>query len=191
MRAHINPLLVAIAISFSVGACGRAGFNVPTSGKALLPSETMSKIEISKDNIADGITPAIVTITVHNSKGTPIEGVVMTLWVSGSDNVIIPCGTSDAQGVSRCKIYSTKAEHKMVRAMGTTSSVVLALETDFKSPRPTMSSFAIVSAASIDNDTFTNRMITTLGMNESDAAQYDSNGVLRVHSTIQGAVLND
>ena len=56
------------------------------------PSNNTSWMLVSHPNTANGVNPAIVTLTLKTESGAPILGAVMMLEVSGQDNVVQACG---------------------------------------------------------------------------------------------------
>ncbi len=182
-------LVLIFGSSLVLTACGQASFD-PFRPMAtdMSPSPSMSSMEISPDNIADGITPATVTIKIQTSNGQPLAGTKMNLEVTGSNNVIVPCTATDANGIARCRIYSTKSESKTARAVG---PIHLTAETMFKAPRPSRSAVAFVSAGSVETLPTGQKIKVTAGIMESDSATRDVNGTLRVHSSILGSIVSD
>jgi hypothetical protein len=66
---------------------------------------------------SNGTGAATVTVTVRDASGTALQGIAVTISVSGSGNTIIqPAGTTNAQGVATASFSSTKAESKTVTA---------------------------------------------------------------------------
>jgi Bacterial Ig-like domain (group 1) len=77
-------------------------------------SATTSTIEASDPNLADGSTPAEITITLLDAFNNAIEGVTPTYSVTGTSNTIGACSPTDSAGSSTCEVTSTKAEGKTV-----------------------------------------------------------------------------
>ena len=77
-------------------------------------SATTSTIEASDPNLADGSTPAEVTITLLDAFNNAIEGVTPTFSVTGTSNTLGACSPTDSAGSSICEVTSTKAEGKTV-----------------------------------------------------------------------------
>lgn len=100
--------ILILSLSFTLVACNSTTIPVET------PSEETSFIEISPNNIADGITASEVIVVLKTSFGLPISGLNIALHVSGKNNALVPCSITDAQGRSSCRIYSTFAEVKKV-----------------------------------------------------------------------------
>lgn len=101
----------------SLGACGKAagvGGKITDLPSEYLPSLEQSTLTVSSNNIADGTTATIVTATVKTTGGIAIPGVDLTLDVSGSNNTLENCTTTNSSGVSTCKVYTTKAETKTI-----------------------------------------------------------------------------
>ncbi len=174
---------------FAIG-CSKASFNPSRPGTVASgdASELMSKIEVTDNNIADGTTPAEVTLIVMSQSGAPVVGAEMSISVTGYENVIIPCTKTNELGRSRCKIYSTRSERKRITARG---GITLSTDTWFHAPNPTRSSFAIVSSGSSEILPSGHLMITTGGVVESPSMQTDTNGAVRAHTSILGIFLND
>jgi hypothetical protein len=79
-----------------------------------LPSAATSTIVVTDPNLADGATPAEVTITIRDALGNAVPGVTPTFAVSGTANTLGACAATDSAGQAVCEITSTKAEGKTV-----------------------------------------------------------------------------
>lgn len=176
-------------------ACSRAAFDAVVPEKAAEPqidssavSLEDSTIYVAPDQIADGATPAEVQLTLRNRRREPLAGILMAIQVSGSGNVMNSCTTSDQNGRSRCRVFSTVAELKEIRAVG---SVVLTAQAIFIAPAPTSSAFGIVSSSGSDTLPNTTRLVAMTGVSESNAALRDSYGYVRVFSSILGSVVGE
>jgi hypothetical protein len=163
-------------------------FMLPTPEVTDAPSTEASDIEISGDNIADGITPARVTLTLRTAKRLPIVGMTPAIAVSGTQNIVVPCTTSDANGTSHCWLYTTRAELKTISIVGVVS---MSKEVSFTQPVPLKSNFAFVSSASDVTAVSGHRIISTSGIIESDFVQKDSTGKIRLRSSVLSSVIND
>ncbi len=75
-------------------------------------SSVTSTILASDPNLANGTTPAEVTITLRDAFSNAISGLTPTYSVSGSSNTIGACPATDSAGVAVCEVTSTKAEGK-------------------------------------------------------------------------------
>lgn len=179
-------LLVVCAIS--VVGCSRSSFNVqkPFDSLSGIPSEKTSTISVSENNVADGITAAVVSVNIKDVNGLPVKEFSIHFSVTGSQNVILPCSKTDASGVSRCLVYSTQSEMKLIKVV---SPVSFTVETMFHPPRPDRSGASIVSAGSSETLISGHKIVTTAGISESVNRLTDSSGVQRVQTSIQ-AILN-
>lgn len=193
---HKIAVLVVVAMASVQVACSRSSFDagMATEPKTAVPDSTSisgskSTISVSTDQVADGSSPAEVTLTLRTYGNEPVVGVQMGLEVSGSNNVIIPCSTSDDQGQSRCRIYSTTAETKTVKAVG---EITLQANTRFTEAMASSSAFQIVSSSGDDEVQPSGpRLVATAGIVESDAQLRDQFGNVRVYSSILGSVLGE
>ncbi len=89
-----------------------------------VPSRTRSTIAVAPGTITAGAS-AIITVTVRDSAGAPIPGVVVVLSASGSGNTLVQSPTTtDASGNAVGSISSTVAETKQIRA--TAAGILLA-----------------------------------------------------------------
>jgi hypothetical protein len=160
----------------------------PDQAASELPSAEMTEITVTDGNVADGITPAQVSLRIRSANGNPIEGVTMSLWASGSDNVLVPCTASDSLGQSRCLLYTTKAEVKNLKLSGPIS---LASWVAFAAPKPLRSNFSFVSSAMDMKLPSGRRVISTSGIVEGPFVKKDSQGVIRLRSSVLSSVIND
>jgi|GEM_PF-5108255 Bacterial Ig-like domain (group 1). len=179
---------VFIFAVLALTACGKASFDPFMSGLEDNPSLEHSRMNVTANNVADGMTPAQVTLEIRSASDIPLAGVNMTLTVTGDNNVIVPCTTTDANGLSSCKIYSTKAEQKSITAWG---SINLKSDTQFTRPRFSRTMLSFVGGASMQKLASGHKIFTTTGIVETPAAQKDSNGVLRLYSSVLGSVIGD
>jgi len=152
------------------------------------PSSEASEIEISDDSVADGVTPALVTLTLRTAKRIPVVGMTPAIAVTGTQNIVVPCTASDADGRSRCWVYSTRAELKWVSIVGPIS---MTKEVTFARSAPLKSNFAFVSSASDARAVSGHRVISTSGISESDTVQKDAGGKVRLRSSVLSSVIND
>lgn len=192
-QALVSLMLVTL-VAMSLLGCSNSSFDAflepdpPETINAELPSPEMTEIEISNDNVADGITPALVNLRIRSANGNPVEGVTMEISVSGSDNVVVPCTASDKKGQSRCMVYTTQAGLKSLKLTGVfsmTSSVM------FMAPKPLRSNFAFVSTAVDMRLPSGRRVIATSGITESDFIQKDVHGMVRLRSSVLSSIIND
>lgn len=124
-----NQSKLIIACLLLLG-CKKNLANTPSASAA------MSTLVVTSDNVADGLTPAQVTLLIRTASGEPVQGARMALLVSGSQNVVIPCGLTDHRGFSQCRIFSTKAEQKTIVAKGI---IDLKAQTIFAAPNSSFS----------------------------------------------------
>ncbi len=83
------------------------------------PSASRSSVSASPGSItaSNGSSVSTVAVTVRDAAGTPLQGVAVTISVSGKNNTINqPAGPTNAQGVATATFSSTKAETKTVTA---------------------------------------------------------------------------
>lgn len=179
-----------LLLSLLLIGCGRSSFlnGQPAAPKNTTPSLKVSDVQISQGNVADGVTPAEVTVTLKNDQGEPIVGAPMTLTVSGSDNVVVPCTNTDVHGIARCRVYSTKAETKTFTFNG---SMFAVKDVDFFTQRPQRAAFSFVGSAAVDQLPSGHKIISSSGLVEGPVTMRDSNGVIRVYTSIHGAMLGN
>src|SRR5690349_6685719 len=92
-ETRMQRKLVLILSTLFVMSCTNSTFDAylpPVETIAAeVPDPNMTEIEITDDNVADGITPATVNLRFRTTSGKPVEGVDMSLSVSGTDNVVV------------------------------------------------------------------------------------------------------
>ena len=185
-----NRFSLIAVLGLTIAACGRSSFlnGQPTAPRSTTPSQKVSNVQISQNNVADGVTAAEVTVTLKNDQGEPIVNAPMILTVSGSDNVVVPCTNTDANGISRCRVYSTRAETKTFTFTGSMSIVK---DVDFFTTRPQRAAFSFVGSAAVDVLPSGHKIISSSGLVEGPVTMRDSNGVVRVYTSIHGAILGN
>lgn len=189
MKTSVITLATLTSMCLLISACGRSSFNPEMPGTLSDdPSEVMSTLTVTDDNVADGMTPANVTLKVLTGKGHPVVGVRMELAVTGSENVIVPCTTTDENGTATCKIYSTKAEEKKISASG---KFVLWGDTTFKAPQPMRSAFAFVSSGDVAVLPSRHKIIATSGISETNTVLKDGQGTMRIQSSVLSSIVSD
>jgi hypothetical protein len=184
---------LVLLFSFSIAACSNSSF-VPVIQPigdhevSEVPSPEMTEISVTNDNVADGITPAQVNLRIRSAKGNPIQGITMSLWASGVENVLVPCTPSDQLGQSRCLLYTTRAEVKNLKLTGPMS---MTSTVAFIAPRPLRSNFSFVSSAVDVRIPSGRRVIATSGIVEGPFVKKDNNGVIRLRSSVLSSVINE
>lgn len=171
-----------------VVGCGRSSFDfeVQKELEDLKPSLDKSWMTVTTPQPADGITPSLVTIKMVSASGKALAGVSMDLEVSGSDNVIVPCSLSDSAGLMSCRVYSTKAEMKSVKASGLIS---FESQTQFESVTPTLSVTGVSSMGSFQRTLGGYYVTVSAGQVESPFYVKDSMGTTRLRSSLLGVML--
>jgi hypothetical protein len=67
--------------------------------------------------VANGVDTTVVTVTVKDAQGNPIQGSVVTIESTGGPNTIRqPVGVTGSNGVAVGSVKSTKAEAKVITA---------------------------------------------------------------------------
>ncbi|HZN37448.1 MAG TPA: Ig-like domain-containing protein, partial [Planctomycetota bacterium] len=66
--------------------------------------------------LANGLTTSTITVTVRDVNGNPVAGQVVDLAATGSNNILVQPGLTDASGVAIGTIASTMAEIKTITA---------------------------------------------------------------------------
>jgi adhesin/invasin len=66
--------------------------------------------------IANGSAISTITVTVRDANGNPVAGQAVALASSGSNNILVQPGVTDAFGVASGSIASTSAEQKTITA---------------------------------------------------------------------------
>jgi hypothetical protein len=181
-KVLIAPLGIACLLQT---ACFNSPFN--PSDRVDIPIEK-SKVEISADNVADGITPAQISMWLRTAKGTPIVGAQSNITASGTGAVIVPCTISDHVGFTRCKLYSTSAGKMIISVSG---PVTLNFEIDFAVPKKIQGSFGVVVGSSMAITNSGNKIIATSGIVEAPINQKDTAGRDRLHSSLLSTIIND
>lgn len=153
-----------------------------------MPSAEKTEISISDDNFADGVTPALVQVKLKSGMGAPVVGANIGIEVSGTNNVVVPCTSSDQQGLSKCWVYTTKAEIKRIRITGAINKTA---DLSFQPPLPLRNNFAFVSAATDQKLPSGHRIISTAGIVEAPTRLKDVNGVVRVRTSVLGSIINE
>ena len=196
MTSKIMIISLVLVSGFQV-ACSRSSFDagLESSPRAVTPDDdtivdvTKSSMTVGGEQIADGATAAEITLILRNINNHSLVNIQMVLEVSGSQNVVIPCTASDAQGHSHCRVYSTRAEVKTVRAIAT---VTLQTTMTFVDPNPSSSAFQIVSSAGDSEVSMSGpRLVATSGIVESDVQMRNAYGDVAVFSSILGSVLGE
>jgi hypothetical protein len=81
------------------------------------PSASLSSISANPLSISAGTGSAVITVTMRDSIGLPIQGLRVTLTASGSGNTVTqPSQVTDAAGQTTGSLSSTIAETKRVKA---------------------------------------------------------------------------
>ena len=97
-----------------------------------LAHQTRSAITADTPTLADGKAKSIVTVTVLDQYGNPVEGTEVTITVSGSENIleqsIVP---TNVQGKAIANVSSTKAERKIITAKADHLPLAATTEIDF------------------------------------------------------------
>ncbi len=97
-------------------ASGNASVTFSATGTPAAPSDLTSTVTVAPASIvADGVTEAIVTITLKDEFGNPVPGSSPTVSSSGTLNTITqPSAVTDADGKTTAVLVSTTAEIKTV-----------------------------------------------------------------------------
>lgn len=184
--AFLKASALVLTIASSV-ACSRSQFDFQVPGEKG-PSTKFSKITVPEQNVADGITPLLIEIQLYDEKHDPVPNVRLSLEVTGEENVIVPCTPTNAQGLARCWVFSTRAQWKSIRAVG---SIILTSQSQFLEPAPYRSSFQFVASGFAETLPSGHKFVTSAGIVESDAVRKDINGKTRAHSSIGGALFGN
>lgn len=90
-----------------------------------IPSESHSSLSVNSTVPADGQTTAIVTVTLRDSSGNPINGHSIVLSDSSNSGVTINTisGTTDVSGHALFSIRSTKAQTDNLDVTDTTANI--------------------------------------------------------------------
>ena len=112
-----TPLVVLSALPLLLSACG--GGSAPTSPSTPLVSGSLSAVAVPPSSTpADGLTAAIVTVSVVDSSGNPVRGQTVVISYTGAGRIRPSTATSDASGVVPFEIVAD------VPTTGTVSVVV-------------------------------------------------------------------
>lgn len=134
--ASKNPYLCFLGNSFKLLLIGSALFGCPKnplsggSDKSvvsdnfhpgiLAPNSPSPDVEASNVSVnvstlvADGTSSLIVSVRLLDSQSKAISGVIPSVSLSGSGNLVEICTVSDTQGISTCAVGSTVAESKTI-----------------------------------------------------------------------------
>ncbi|MEN0058045.1 MAG: Ig-like domain-containing protein [Bdellovibrio sp.] len=189
MNMNRKPLrLISSLFLLLLGACSQSEF-LPIASKILSdePDAARCNMDISTPNIADGITPTMVTLNIRDKRGNPLAGIKLTLNVSGSNNVIVPCSSSNEDGISHCKVLSTTAERKTFRTEG---AVELTAQVLFQAPPPTRMLFSVVSSGSVQYTNDGHKIMVSNGVIETPTEMKDNNGAVRLRSSHWGTMVD-
>jgi hypothetical protein len=81
------------------------------------PSASLSTISANPLTITAGAGGSAITVTIRDSSGLPVQGLTVTLTVTGSGNTVTqPTQVTDANGQTTGNLSSTVAETKRVGA---------------------------------------------------------------------------
>lgn len=104
------------ALFFFISSCMLSSGVEESVGGGITLEETVSTSSISGSGpvLANGVNTSTITITLKDSGGNGVEGLVPTFSATdtGSGNTYGTCSTSDSSGVSTCTLKSTTAESK-------------------------------------------------------------------------------
>ncbi len=96
--------------------------------------------------LADGVAATTLTVTVRDASNNPIPGYGVSLSASGTQNLFSPAsGVTDASGVFRAGLASTRAETKTVTA--TLGASTLEASVTF-TPGPAVGAFSTLTSSS-------------------------------------------
>lgn len=168
--------------SVSLVGCEKALFQAKLSK---IPSAQNSLMKVSTPNVADGQTASEVTLVLKNDAGEVLPDVQMNLTVTGDENVIVPCSVSDTNGIARCRVYSTTAEVKTYVAAG---AITLTKNVPFDPARPYRSLMNVVGSGDMVVTPAGQKIVTSAALVEAPVVLRDANGVMRVHTSVQGGL---
>ncbi len=119
MRPKRNVVISICLILFSFIL-----FPLPTHADSV-PDESHSSLSVSSSVPADGQTTAIVTVTLRDSSGNPINGHSVALSDSSNSGVTITIisGTTDVNGHALFSIKSSKAQTDNLDVTDTTANI--------------------------------------------------------------------
>lgn len=178
-----NSLIIAVALF--VTAC-----QIDLNIEDLDPKILRSSLVVIGPYIADGSTAATIQVFVTEN-GAPMAGMVPTVSVSGSGNILDDCTPTNASGISTCFIRSTVAEIKTVRLLNPESRE--RVEVEFISPTPTTPGFSLASGG-----TFTSgpgvSSFASIGLTSSPFLLEEEGGpidLFRARIGLQGVLMDD
>ncbi len=111
MKTRLLWPILTISV-LALAACGSKKDEPSVTGIATTVSAANSTITGTGPVLADGVATSTVTITLKDSAGAAVAGVVPQFGGSGTGNTSGACPATDASGVAVCVIKSTKAETK-------------------------------------------------------------------------------
>ncbi|MBA2662629.1 MAG: Ig-like domain-containing protein [Bradymonadaceae bacterium] len=106
----INRAAVGYRLGAASGALATATSN-SFDISAAAPVAANSNIT-GTNGLADGVTAASITITLVDTYGNPVAGVVPTFSATGGGNAYGSCSATNALGVATCEMTSTQAGPK-------------------------------------------------------------------------------
>jgi hypothetical protein len=157
----VAALMVAAALS---SGCHPALNKSTSSDSNDVVTGLIGHISVSSPNVADGLTPALVTIRIQSFIGSKISGLKLKLMVIGEENTIVPCSPSDDRGFSTCKVYSTRSEQKIFKVFG---PINLSKSVMFQPVRPYRSLIGITSSDGADTPSIEERARVSLALSEA------------------------
>jgi hypothetical protein len=149
-------------------------------------SDALSSIAVSYPNIADGMTATEVSVTLKSINNQPMVNKRVEIWVTGNDNVIVPCTMTNTIGVAKCRVYSTLAEIKKISLVY--PPIPLAQDVTFEPMQITTHFGDIVSSSSLELVAYSSGHISNSGVIHDPAILQDAHGTDILHSSFQGII---
>lgn len=135
--------------------------NVITTGAQQVGvSVKFSKVMVSSPSLSDGVTPTEVSVQLYDELGKPVANRAVDVQVTGNHNAWVPCTKTNAQGIARCKLYSTVAENKNIILL---TPVSIIKTVTFVEPKHTQLLSDIVPATTFELQSQNQQLIANAG----------------------------
>src|SRR5215212_6086661 len=108
MRSSLAALTAVVALILC--ACPTPPPSNPDPGNSSVTVDRATGI------VADGTDQVVITVTVRDAAGKPVEGQQVTLTASGQQNAVSPISRTNGDGITTAALATTVAELKTISA---------------------------------------------------------------------------